>query len=1069
MKKSVKTSSFTLIIGFVCVALIGAALLPLLPISLYPSKSSPSLTVSFSLPGSEARGVELEVTSRLEAMLARMKGVRSISSRSKVGGGSISIKLDKHADIEMVRFEASTIVRQAWPMLPHGTSYPQVKVNSPDDNADKPLLTYTINAPASPAVIQAYAEEHLLPVLGRINGVYSVKMSGTTPMEWRLEYDPHQLNTLGLTPETIRSAIRSYFDSSSLGTVACARREGEQGADPSEKSLYDYRSIVVRNAPGTLSRFPIEEISVKSISGRVIGLAEIVKVSHVDAQPQSFYRINGLNSIYLTISSEENANQLTVGEAVKSKMKAISDNLPAGYETHIGYDATEYLNEELNTIYFRSSLTVMILLLFILLLSRRWKYLLVITLSLLINLLIAVGIYYLVGVEIQLYSLAGITISLNLIIDNTIVMADHLMHRHNLKAYLSILTATLTTVCALAVVLFLNEDLRHNLQDFSIVLIINLMVSLAVALFFVPSLMDRIGMTSTTKGKRSRGKRKIVILSRCYAWLIRFTCRHRAPIFWLMLLSFGFPVFLLPDKMKDDEGWHGWYNATLGSDYYKENIRPIVNTALGGTWRLFVEKVYNGSYFSSDQEPVLHVNASLPNGSTMEQMNTLIGEMEDFLKGKEGIRQFQTRVQSPYQAGIEIYFHDDVQHTHLPYQLKADITSQALQLGGGSWSIYGLEDQAFNNSVRETAGSYRVRLYGYNYDRLYQYAETLRDSLLTYRRVRDVEINSSFSWYKSDYRELHFNLLHDNVAEADLTPSELFVSMRNVFSRDLYCGSIHAEEGKYESIRLSSSKATEYDSWQLQQLALKSGDKEFKLHDLADIGIMPQAKEVVKNNQQYALCMQYDYIGSFQMGEKVLQREVKELNEKLPPGYSAKADGQRQRWREEDNSQYLLLLIVAGVIFLITSILFNSLRRPLAILSLIPMSYIGVFLTFWLFELNFDQGGFAAFVLLCGITVNAGIYLLDEYADIRQRQPLLSPLRAYLKAWNVKITPILLTIFSTILGFIPFMVGTEQEAFWFPLAAGTIGGLITSLIALFLLLPMVSLPRKKKLLHKERD
>lgn len=1059
MKKSVKTSSFTLIIGFVCVALIGAALLPLLPISLYPTKSSPSLTVTFSLPGSEARGVELEVTSRLEAMLARMKGVKSISSRSRVGGGSISVKLDKHTDLEMLRFEASTIVRQIWPMLPHGTSYPQVKVNSPDDNADKPLLTYTINAPASPAVIQAYAEEHLLPVLGRIKGVYNVKMSGATPMEWRLEYDPHQLSTLGLTPEAIRSAIRSYFSTSSLGMVACARREGDEGAESSEKALCDYRSITVRNAPTNLSRLPIEEISVKSIDGRVIGLAEVVKVSHVETQPQSFYRINGLNSIYLTISSEENANQLTVGEAVKSKMKAIADNLPAGYETHIGYDATEVLNEELNTIYFRSSLTVAILLLFILLISRRWKYLLVVTLSLLINLLIAVGIYYLVGVEIQLYSLAGITISLNLIIDNTIVMADHLMHRHNLKTYLSILTATLTTVCALAVVLFLNEDLRRSLQDFSIVLIINLMVSLAVALFFVPSLMDRIEMNAT-KGKG--GKRWMVAVSRCYAWLIGFTCRHRAPILWLMLLSFGLPVFLLPDKMKDDEGWHGWYNATLGSEYYKENIRPIVNAALGGTWRLFVEKVYNGSYFSSDQEVVLHVNASLPNGSTIEQMNTLIGKMEDFLKGREGIKQFQTRVQSPYQASIDIYFLEEFKQTHLPYQLKTDITSQALQLGGGSWSIYGLEDQAFNNSVRETAGSYRVRLYGYNYDRLYQYAETLRDSLMTYRRVRDVEINSSFSWYKSDYRELHFDLLHDNVAEADLTPSELFVAMKNIFSRDLYCGSFHTDDGKYEAISLSSSKATEYDSWQLQQSALKSGSKEFKLHHLADIGIMPQAKEVVKNNQQYTLCLQYDYIGAFMMGEKVLQREVKELNEKLPPGYSAKVDAQRQRWREEDNSQYLLLLIVAGVIFLITSILFNSLRRPLAILSLIPMSYIGVFLTFWLFELNFDQGGFAAFVLLCGITVNAGIYLLDEYADIRQRQPLLSPTRAYLKAWNVKITPILLTIFSTILGFIPFMVGTEQEAFWFPLAAGTIGGLITSLIALYLLLPMVSLPRKHR-------
>ena len=74
MNKSVRTSSFTLIVGFLCVALVGAALLPLLPVRLYPSRVNPSLTVSFSLPNSSARVVEMEVTSKLEAMLARMKG-----------------------------------------------------------------------------------------------------------------------------------------------------------------------------------------------------------------------------------------------------------------------------------------------------------------------------------------------------------------------------------------------------------------------------------------------------------------------------------------------------------------------------------------------------------------------------------------------------------------------------------------------------------------------------------------------------------------------------------------------------------------------------------------------------------------------------------------------------------------------------------------------------------------------------------------------------------------------------------------------------------------------------------
>ena len=71
----------------------------------------------------------------------------------------------------------------------------------------------------------------------------------------------------------------------------------------------------------------------------------------------------------------------------------------------------------------------------------------------------------------------------------------------------------------------------------------------------------------------------------------------------------------------------------------------------------------------------------------------------------------------------------------------------------------------------------------------------------------------------------------------------------------------------------------------------------------------------------------------------------------------------------------------------------------------------------------------------------------------------MHPYKAYLKAWNAKITPIFLTVVSTILGFIPFMVGTDKEAFWFPLAAGTIGGLIMSVIGIFLYLPLFTLKK----------
>ena len=206
--------------------------------------------------------------------------------------------------------------------------------------------------------------------------------------------------------------------------------------------------------------------------------------------------------------------------------------------------------------------------------------------------------------------------------------------------------------------------------------------------------------------------------------------------------------------------------------------------------------------------------------------------------------------------------------------------------------------------------------------------------------------------------------------------------------------------------------------------------------------------------------MQFNYIGSSQQGSKLLEEEVKALNEQLPAGY--KAEMEERAWSfGKDSKQYGLLALLVTIIFFTTSVLFNSLKQPFVIILIIPISFIGVFLTFWGFDLNFDQGGFASFVLLAGITVNANIYILNQYNGVRKAQPLLPTYKAYLKAWNAKIVPIMLTVLSTILGFIPFVIGDTQEAFWFPLAAGTMGGLIFSLIGVFILLPLLIIKRKK--------
>ena len=1050
MIRKLPISSFSTILVFLCLTIIGIALIPGLPVKLAPSKALPTINVSFSLYGQSSKVVETEVTSKLEAMLSRLEGIQDISSTSGNGWGRININLDKHVDINVARFEVATIIRQTRPSLPPQTSYPNISVSKSDENSDRPFISYTINAPQNLTQIYNLTDKLIKPKLANIKGIDRIDISGSTPMEYRLEYDAKQLETLGITVSDIQQAISNYLSKEFLGNGSVEQVSGQ-------KALI--RVLLITTNENNKSGFDCSGIIIKTQSGRVINLSRIVKINYQQAESQYIYRINGLNSIYLSIVAKQAANQLSLSETIKQQITKIQSVLPKGYEIHVSYDATEYIREELSKIYFRSGLTVFILLLFVLLVYRNLKYLLLIISSLIINLSIAVIVYYLLKLEIHLYSLAGITISMTLIIDNVIIMSDQIMRRKNMYVFLAIVAGTLTTIGSLSMVFLMDDKIKLNLQDFALALITNLIISLFVVLFVVPVLLDLFKIDDLNKSGRKRGLFKKMRWDRVSIWINRFyakycqlACRWKYILITLLILSFGLPVFMLPDKLEGNEKWKETYNKTLGSEFYKETIKPVADNILGGTLRLFVQKVYEGSYFTDRQETSLYVTATLPNGSTVAQMNFLIQQMEAYLSRFKQIKQFQTSIENARRANITILFNKEDQYSGFPNSLKSNLITKALEMGGGSWGVYGLGD-GFSNDVSESAGSYQAELYGYNYDELNVWANKFKQKLLGYRRIKEVSINSEFSWYKDDYQEFDFNLNKKILAEAGISPIQLFWSLNNTMGKSVSAGEVSTNSGQ-EQIYLDAKQAEVYDIWNLIHMPMNFGDKEVKLSRVAQIEKGQSPQNIYKENQQYRLCIQYEYIGASEQGQKVLEEAVDSFKTQLPMGYTIEnKSGKNYNWGNDTGKQYGLLFLILIIIFFLSSILFNSLKQPFAILFVIPFSFIGIFLTFYLFKLNFDQGGFASFILLSGLTVNANIYIIDEFNRIMKRKGV-SRLQAYVKAWSFKMRPIMLTITSTVLGFSPFIIGSTKEPFWFPLAAGTIGGLIFSLLGIILFLPI---------------
>ena len=1037
-----KFSSFSVILVMVVLMIVGAATIPLLSIQYTPTIRQQSLSISFSWPNASGKVIEQEVTSKIEGLVSGMKGIRNITSVSSRGSGSITLAFKSKKDIETIRFELASLIRRIYPKLPAGVSYP-VLSSSVRGEQQSAIITYTLNAALSPRLILQYAENNMIPSLSNIEGVNSVNLSGATQEYIEIRFSPERLSHYSVSINDIYPAVSRFGDSrQTLGKIILSDEDVAEGSE--------IMVLLTTASVGSLERIPVG-----NVNGRIILLGDVATLHIQEGLPNSYYRVNGLNTINIAIFPEKNVNTLKLANDVKAEMARLQTSYPETYSAILIQDASEYIKAELNKIFVRTILCVTILLGFVFVVSRNLRYLFIITITLIANILIAFIFYNLFGLQLHLYSLAGVTVSLGIIIDTAIIMVDHYGYYRNRRVFTAILAALLTTIAALSIVFLLPEAQRANLMDFAAVIMINLTISLLIALLFVPALMDKIHLRQKMERQKIRTKRLAIKVTRVYEKFIRFEHRNRWLFILFAILAFGLPVHLLPAKIEEKKDRElsraaQLYNKTIGGPLYQNKLKKPVEIGLGGTFRLFSTKI-GGYYYREPSRLQLTINAGMPEGCTVQQLNEVIRDMENFLSQFEQIDVFTTNIYSYSNGTITVQFKKEEENGYFPIYLQEAASAKANNFGGATWRVYGITQQGFNNNISTGYKSNRIALFGYNYDHLYGYAEQLVENLLENRRVSEPAIYGQVSSFANSARnEYYIRFDQEKLAMYNVTMSGIYSALSRLLS-ELRIGWLYIGESFMEA-SLITDQAEAFDRWHLSNQYIDVNGVSIRLADIGSVEKRQMGNDIYHENQQYRLYVAFEFTGTYDLASRVIESETKRINEILPLGFRAEAYSYTYS-ASEKIKQFLLLILIIVIIYFIGAILFESLRQPFMIISLIPLSFIGVFLTSFLTNMNFDQGGFAAFVLLCGLVVNAGFYVISEYNHII-RVSRQSPLKNYLKAYNRKIVPIMLTIVSTILGLIPFLFEGPSEVFWYSFALGTMGGMVFNLIALVFFLPL---------------
>lgn len=1028
--------AFQLRMFFILAAIVGAILLPFINLQLNPSPQVQKLSVTYSYPNSGPVEVERQVTSLLESILSRLEYLTEITSTSSNGHGQIDLAFSPEADMTTVRLNTSVLIRQVYSALPQGVSYPAISYQSTFETKST-LLSYAIISDMPGNELEQLLLQKLVIPLGRINGVSDVTLRGLKKDECHVIYDHDLLANLKIEDNVLATALRNWNQRQYIG------RQQDEAGHSRAINLGTKRSHT--NIPQELKTLPIT-----TTGGRTLALADLASIKIAPQTEHYFYRINGRRSTNIMIYAQDQVNFIKLAATCRDKIDLLKSTLPPGVEILLESDRSEYLARELRTIGIRMLAAMILLFISMVAIYRHGLKIMAVWSGFIISLLISVIIYYFAGLELHLYSLAGLTLSMGIVLDNLIVSNDHIYKYRNQQISLALLAATLTTIGALSTIFFIAPEYREQLTDFAWIFIINVSVSLVVAILYLPAVIKK--QTCIIPSYR---RRKILLrFNRVYANYCRAITRNRWILITLLILAFGLPLFLLPNEIKSEKKAAIRYNEVMDG-WYGKKIHSKLSKYLGGTLRLFTQRKER-FYFNQTQkqETHLYVGASVPFGGTLQQLDDIIKNFESYITSFKEVKQINSYVAGPSSSSIEISFTDDQTDGAFPYRLKSLLENKAANIGSGDFQIYGV-GRGFDNELRGQGLSTHLKLLGYNYDQIQVVALQASQNLLQHMRIQKVFINPTRNYFAPD----------DRYYQVELDKKHLSAHPKDRLAHYIsHWQNINPDRGVVNSIQLSnrslpvrliSSESQSNDVWQiLHQPQLIDTTQFLKNTRVSHLAVRHGENKIVRYNQQYQLYLEYDFIGNYRLAEKVKDQALAEIRAQLPHGYHISDDRSGWWWRDSQDKMTYIVFASLLFVFLISAILFNSLRQAFIPLILVPISFIGIFLAVYFFDFQFDQGGFAAFLLVAGLSVNAAIFIINDYNNL-VKQHQISRLRAYIKAYNAKIIPIFLTVLSTILGLLPFLLYEKDEPFWYSLAICSIAGLAFSVVGVVVVLPGV--------------
>lgn len=1005
----------TVIMVVLIAILLGTVSLTRLPIDLLPDFEVPVAIVITNYSGVGPQEIEKLITKPIEESIATMNNIKDVTSISSEGSSIVVVELNFGTDMDFAALEMREKVDLVKGFLPDEAAEPMVMKIDP--NA-MPIMQVSLYGNKDLAYLQNFAEDIIKPRLERLEGVASIDVTGGYEKQVEIVLDKSKTEGYGLSQDYVSNII-------SAENLNLPGGEVEKGD----------KRLIIRTIGEFTSINEIKNLPISLRNGGVVALKDIAEVNFTNKRTSSINRMNGLRSINLSLQKQSGTNTVKVADKVNSELEEIKKQYQ-NIKIEAVIDQSQYIKASINGVVkdalFGALLAIIILYIFL----KNLRTTFIIGTSIPVSIIVTFILLYMSDITLNLMTLGGLALGVGMLVDNAIVVLENI-YRFRQDGYsrteaaikgakevgMAVTASTLTTIAVFLPIVYVEGITSTIFRELALTITLSLVASLVVSLTLIPMLSSKILKVSRKEaGDYSEYLKFNAVLYKAfdkiyeklvkrYKRLLSYCISHRKLSVLLAIIIFIGSISSL---------------VTVGAEFFPE----------------FDEGQFN-------------INVTLPTGVELEKTTEIVSEIENILINVKDLKIIYSAIgssggmsitgQSENTAAIFVMAEDLDKRDRSTSEIADEVRNLVKDIPGADIEVKVSSTMMGGGSFGGAPISISVK--GDDLGTLKDIGEDIKKMVQEVEGT--IEVTSDMS---EGIPEVQVVINRLNASSYGLSVAQIANAVKSTAKGKI--STRYKYEGDEIDVIVKGSGLYTESISQLKHLNIQTPTGiNIPLGLVADVDVKRGPISITREGQARVVKITGSIIGR-DLGS--VGRDIKDKlsNYEIPQGYVYEIEGQNKELVDAFKDLGLALVLAVLLVYMILASQFESLLHPFVIMLSVPLAFAGGALGLFISQRAVSVPAIIGFIILTGIVVNDSIVLVD-YINTRRSMGEDRKV-AILNAGPIRLRPILMTTFTTVLGLVPIAIGIgEGSEALAPLGSVVIGGMLLSTFLILVFIPVV--------------